>query len=82
MKNFIFKSSKDSDLHKMLFNKLDMLLAEQRHQRVDLAHIIRQLHTFMNDSKLQKQVTSYFEDDDPGDVETSPQTDLENKDES
>ncbi len=73
MKNFIFKS--EADFHKIVFNKLDMLLAEQRHQRVDLAHIIRQLHSFINDAKLQKQVDTYFEDDDPG--ETSPQTDSE-----
>jgi len=64
----------------MLFNKLDMLLAEQRHQRSDLAHIIRQLHSYINDAKLQKQVDTYFEDDDPGEQETSPQTDLGNKD--
>ncbi len=80
MKNFIFKSPQD--FHKIVFNKLDMLLAEQRHQRVDLAHIIRQLHSYINDSKLQKQVDTYFEDDDPGEQETSPQTELENKDES
>ncbi len=37
MKNFIFKStSKDIDLLK-IFTQLDMLLKEQRAQRVDLA---------------------------------------------
>ncbi len=80
MKNFIFKSPQD--FHKIVFNKLDMLLAKQRHQRVDLAHIIRQLHSFINDAKLQKQVDTYFEDDDPGEQETSHQTDSDNKDES
>ncbi len=68
MKNFIFKS--DADFHKILFNKLDMVLAEQRHQRSDLTIIIRLLNQSKNDKNLQNQVDEYFEDD-----ETSPQTD-------
>ncbi len=63
MKNFIFKSSQDSDLHKMLFNKLDMLLAEQRHQRVDLGLIIRDIRKILIDKDLQQQVDKYFEED-------------------
>ncbi len=44
MKNFIFKSkSKIVDLYKIQ-TKLDMLLTEQRHQRSDLAHIIKQVN--------------------------------------
>ncbi len=43
MKNFIFKSKlKIVDLYKIQ-TKLDMLLTEQRHQRSDLAHIIKQV---------------------------------------
>ncbi len=43
MKNFIFKSKvKSSDLYKIQI-KLDLLLTEQRHQRSDLVHIIKQL---------------------------------------
>ncbi len=43
MKNFIFKSkSKITDLYK-INTKLDMLLTEQRHQRSDLSHIIKQI---------------------------------------
>ncbi len=43
MKNFIFKSkSKIVDLYKIQ-TKLDMLLTEQRHQRSDLSHIIKQV---------------------------------------
>ncbi len=48
MKNFIFKSkSKISDLYKIQ-TKLDMLLTEQRHQRSDLAHIIKQVDNITN----------------------------------
>ncbi len=43
MKNFIFKSkNKFSDFHKINV-KLDIILTEQRHQRSDLAHIIRHM---------------------------------------
>ncbi len=64
MKNFIFKSSDASDLHKMLFNKLDMLLAEQRHQRSDLSILLAKLTTIYNALALQKQVDDYFEEED------------------
>ncbi len=48
MKNFIFKSkSKIVDLYKIQ-TKLDMLLTEQRHQRSDLAHIIKQINNMSN----------------------------------
>ncbi len=73
MKNFIFKS--EADFHKIVFNKLEMLLGEQRHQRADLASIDRLLNRMYNDLNLQKQVDEYFEEND----ETSPQTDTENK---
>ncbi len=73
MKNFIFKSSaRASDFHKILFNKLDMLLAEQRHQRQDLVIILTYCKTLQSDKNLQRQVDEYFEDD-----ETSPQTEPE-----
>ncbi len=42
MKNFIFKSDSKSDLYKILV-KLDLLLAEQRHQRNDLKELKRSL---------------------------------------
>ncbi len=63
MKNFIFKS--EADFHKIVFNKLDMLLDEQRHQRMDLTLIIRKLTKMEITSNLQKQVDEYFEDDKP-----------------
>ncbi len=62
MKNFIFKS--EADFHKIVFNKLDMLLAEQRHQRVDLGQILRDIRKLLVDKDLQQQVDKYFEKDD------------------
>jgi len=73
MKNFIFKS--EADFHKIVFNKLDMLLDEQRHQRMDLTIIIRKLTKMEIADDLQKQVDDYFDKDDEN--ETSPQTDTE-----
>ncbi len=62
MKNFIFKST--SDFHKILFNKLDMILTENRHQRNDLAIILGMLSKLLNNADLQKQVDDYFDDED------------------
>ncbi len=63
MKNFIFKSSEeDSGLIKNLFNKLDMLLAEQRHQRSDLYTLKTICTRLLNSANLQKQVDNYFEE--------------------
>ncbi len=71
MKNFIFKSSEeDSGLTKNLFNKLDTIQTELRHQRYDNTRIIGLLEKLIIADKLQKQVDEYFEKD-----ETSPQTD-------
>ncbi len=61
MKNFIFKS--EADFHKIVFNKLDMLLTEQRHQRRDLSVLLSLTKTLSIDKDLQKTVDSYFEDD-------------------
>ncbi len=61
MKNFIFKSS--TDLQKIVINKLDMILAENRHQRSDLAYIIRHINRTTVDENLQKQVDEYFDED-------------------
>ncbi len=68
MNNLFFKSP---ETYKKFFNQLEMLLAEQRHQRADLATIKRQLHTIISDAGLQKQVNDYFD-------ETSPQTEQVN----
>ncbi len=58
MKNFIFKSKdKSSDLYKIHVS-LELLLQEQRHQRSDLAHMIRQLTriTSVPDPKEQEHI--------------------------
>ncbi len=61
MKNFIFKS--EADFHKIVFNKLDMLLAEQRHQRSDLSILLAKMQAIYNALALQKQVDEYFDED-------------------
>ncbi len=61
MKNFIFKS--EADFHKIVFNKLDMVLAELRHQRQDNVQILFLLNKLIVNNNLQKQVDEYFEDD-------------------
>ncbi len=70
MTNFIFKSQWT---YKKLCQQLDIIQAEQRHARSDMAIILRYFNKYLTDVKLQKQVDEYFED------ETSPQTDSENK---
>ncbi len=61
MKNFIFKS--EADFHKMVFNKLDALLNEQRCQRYDLKILNTLIQKLINAANLQKQVDEYFEDE-------------------
>ncbi len=55
--------SKSPETYEILYNKLDMLLAEQRHQRSDLDTIKRQLHRLISDYGIQKQVDTYFDKD-------------------
>ncbi len=65
MKNFIFKSSEeDSGLIKNLFNKLDMILSEQRHNRTDISLVLSMLSKLLVNKNLQKQVDDYFENED------------------
>ncbi len=70
MKNFIFKSS-DFGLVKKFSNKLDMLLAEQRHQRSDLSILLALINKLINSSNLQKQVDEYFSESE--DTENIPE---------
>ncbi len=60
MKNFIFKS--EADFHKIVFNKLETLLTEQRHQRSDLSIITGMMNKLINSTNLQKQVDEFFDD--------------------
>ncbi len=61
MINYLFKSDK-ADLQ-IIHNQLEMLLAEQRHQRVDLGQTLRFLKILTVDKDLQQQVDKYFEKD-------------------
>ncbi len=64
MKNFIFKSSAEGfGLIKNVFNKLELVLTEQRHQRSDLSIVILKLDKLINSVNLQKQVDEYFDED-------------------
>ncbi len=69
-----FKKSSDPDFlnYKHIIKLLDMLLTEQRNQRLDLANINALIKSKYADTGLQKQVDEFYE-------ETSPQTDLEDK---
>ncbi len=69
MSNFIFKSH---GTFKKISNLLEVILAEQRHQRADNVQILFLLNKLLVNKNLQKQVDDYmYERED----ETSPQTD-------
>ncbi len=78
MKNFIFKSP-NSDLHKMLFNKLEIIQSELRHQRLDHVLFKTLVDKLFIELNLQKQADSYYQEKLD---ETSPQTELEEHDEN
>ncbi len=61
MKNFIFKS--DADFHKILFNKLELLLGVLREQRLQLDRIEYLVKRSLTNKNLQKQVDEYFSED-------------------
>ncbi len=70
MKNFIFKS--ETDFHKILFNKLDIIQNELRHQRIDHVNFQHKLDKLFLELNLQKQADEYYQtkleetpDDDP-----------------
>ncbi len=60
MKNFIFKS--EAEFHKIVFNKLEMLLNEQRHQRADLTEVKYMLHKLQNNKDLQETVDKFYKE--------------------
>ncbi len=62
MKNLFSSPSNAPDLQK-LFQSIEIIKNEQRHQRMDLATIKNQLHTLIKDLALQKQVDEYFDSD-------------------
>ncbi len=60
MTNFIFKSQ---GTFKKISNKLEMIQSELRHQRQDNVQILYLLNKLLVNKNLQKQVDSYFEDE-------------------
>ncbi len=59
-----FKSSEPPDLYFTSISKMcNLMLNEQRAQRIDLADILRILKLQLNEKKLQKQVDEYFDED-------------------
>ncbi len=60
MKNFIFKSTRD--FHKILFNKLEIIQSELRHQRQDHVTLQRDIESLRMDLNLRKQADSYYEE--------------------
>ncbi len=69
MTNFIFKSQ---GTFKKISNLLDIILAEQRHQRADNVQILFLLNKLLVNKNLQTQVEDFYD-------ETSPQTDSDDK---
>ncbi len=76
MTNFIFKSQ---GTYKKLANNIEVILNEQRHQRMDLASLLRNMQMIIKHLDLEKRMSAsldeYYERDDV----TSPQTESENK---
>ncbi len=78
MKNFIFKST-NADLQKMFQSfetKLDVVSKNVLYSTHQMDFIRKEIMKLSVDKGLQKQVDSYFEDDED---ETSPQTDQDHK---
>ncbi len=73
MKNFIFKSQQD--FHKIVFNKLEIIQSELRHQRLDHVLFKTLVDKLFIELNLQKQADSYYKDKETD--ETSHQTDLD-----
>ncbi len=65
MNNLFFKSSKGliKNYSVTLYNRLELVLREQRCQRSDLKDIKLMINKLLIDKHLQQQVDTYFEDD-------------------
>ncbi len=64
-------------LLKNISNKLEMIQSELRHQRQDNVQILFLLNKILVDTRLQKQVDDYFEDDSPPPGATGPATEID-----
>ncbi len=71
MKNFIFKSQQD--FHKIVFNKLEIIQSELRHQRLDHVLFKTLVDKLFIELNLQKQADSYYQEklDDKNDIPDS-----------
>ncbi len=59
MKNFIFKSQQD--FHKILFNKLEIIQSELRHQRLDHVLFKSLVDKLFVELNLQQQADEYYQ---------------------
>ncbi len=77
MKNFIFKSQED--FHKIVFNKLEIIQSELRHQRLDHVLFKTLVNKLFIELNLQKQADSYYNEKLDPDVKEldNIQTDLD-----
>ncbi len=60
MKNFIFKSQQD--FHKIIFNKLEIIQSELRHQRLDHVLFKTELAKLFVELNLTKQADDYYQE--------------------
>ncbi len=74
MKKF-FSSPNDFGLTKIL-HQLDILLVEQRHQRMDLSVLRKTQLDLLNSMNLQKQVDDFFEDEEKDKIPEVPLEDM------
>ncbi len=77
MSNLFFKSP---GTYKKLDNQLKMVLSELRYQRSEHSVILRKLNLLLHQKELEDQAFNYYKK--YGEDETSPQTDLEEQNDS
>ncbi len=71
MTNFIFKSQ---GTYKKLANNIEVILNEQRHQRMDLASILRNMQVIIKHLDLEKKLSASLDEYYETQNQTSPQT--------
>ncbi len=59
MTNFIFKSQ---TTYKKLANNIEVLLNEQKHQRMDLASLLRKVDVILKQLDLEKKLSSSLDE--------------------
>ncbi len=72
MTNFIFKSQ---GTYKKLANNIEVILNEQRHQRMDLASLLRNMQVIVKHLDLEKKLSASLDEYYESQNQTSPQTD-------